>query len=661
MAMNFFDHQDVARKKTRWLGYAYAVTLLLIVAAVHVAVITSLNLSITKESLHLKTSVWNDLGMQLRVFCLVGPGVLLTVFIGSAVKKRELEAGGPAIAEWLGGRQIFHGAKDPLERKIWNVVEEMAIASGTPVPAVYLLDDELGINAFAAGVTVDTAVIGITRGCAMELSRDELQGVVAHEFSHISHGDMRLNMKLIGTLAGITLISHIGYILIRSVSGGSSDGSSSSGRNSSGENDRGSAHIVLLGLALYVAGAIGALAASIIQAAISRQREFLADASAVQFTRNPTGIAGALRRIGNFSPGSKLESSRAGEVRHMFFGQGLWTAFATHPPLDLRIGRIEEGWSATTSGHGASSSGTPMAGVAGFSGSTAGGSTDLSSAPAGGSSGEIALLASVGEPSEAHVAYAHKLISQIPTELRTAIYECFSARCVIYGLLISKEPELRKSQLTELANLTDPTSVKTVRELLPELDELTDRLRVPLLDIAKGVLKEMTVGQFEIFRETMETLIKSDERLELFEWLVKRSLLSSLETYLGLRGVAKKTNRRVRSCQKEAAILLSTMAHAGHKKAKQATASYLSAVKTLPGTGYPMVDRKTCSLSKLDRAMEKLGELRPKEKEKLLGACVKSIAADGHVSQMEAELLRVFSEMLGCPVPPLLPGQSFIV
>ena len=337
MAMNFFDHQDVARKKTQWLVYAYTLTLVLIVSAVHLVVIAGLNLSMKGDSIQLATDSWFDVGMNLRVLAIVAPTVLLAVFIGSAVKKRELRGGGAVIAEWLGGRQIYHGSKDPIDRKVWNVVEEMAIASGTPVPAVYLLDDESGINAFAAGVTVDTAVIGVTLGCAKELSRDELQGVIAHEFSHISHGDMRLNMKLIGTLAGITLLTHIGYLMLRSLGGGSS----SRRRRSSGKDEGGGAvvFIAAVGVGLYLIGIIGALAASLIQAAISRQREFLADASAVQYTRNPLGIAGALRAIGNLPRGSKLDSSQAGEVRHMFFSQGLSTAFATHPPLDQKPGQ----------------------------------------------------------------------------------------------------------------------------------------------------------------------------------------------------------------------------------------------------------------------------------------------------------------------------------
>ena len=649
MAMNFFDHQDVARKKTRWLSYAYAFTLLLIVLAVHFLVMMLLSGTAKKTGLRFETSAWQDLGFQFRVISLVASGVLLTVYIGSAIKKRELRAGGPAIAEWLGGRQIFHGAKDPLERRIWNVVEEMAIASGTPVPAVYLLDDEKGINAFAAGVTVDSAVIGITRGCAKELSRDELQGVVAHEFSHITHGDMRLNMKLIGTLAGITLLSHVGYVLMRSVAGGGSSRGRSSGKGEGGAV----VFIVLFGLGLYLAGAIGALAASLIQAAISRQREFLADASAVQFTRNPDGIAGALRTIGNFAAGSKLESSRAGEVRHMFFGQGLWTAFATHPPLDLRIGRIEQGWEATTAGYQGSASGPGTAGLAGFAGA--------SPAATETRDGAVALLATIGEPNEAHVRYAHEIISQIPGALRSAVGECFSARCVVYCLLIDKDKAIRKSQLKELAGLTDSTSVKTCRELLPELDGLAVHLRVPLLDIAKGVLKEMTGGQFKVFKETIDSLIKSDERLDLFEWMVKKSLVSHLERHFGAKVPPLRNNKKLNSCPDEIARLLSTMAHAGHKKAEEATASYRSAVKLLDGTGYTMLPRKACSLSKLDRAMEQVARLRPQAKQQLLGACVQSIAADGQVSQMEAELLRVFSEMLDCPVPPLLPGQTFVV
>ena len=659
MAMNFFDHQDVARKKTQWLVYAYTLTLVLIVSAVHLVVIAGLNLSMKGDSIQLATDSWFDVGMNLRVLAIVAPTVLLAVFIGSAVKKRELRGGGAVIAEWLGGRQIYHGSKDPIDRKVWNVVEEMAIASGTPVPAVYLLDDESGINAFAAGVTVDTAVIGVTLGCAKELSRDELQGVIAHEFSHISHGDMRLNMKLIGTLAGITLLTHIGYLMLRSLGGGSS----SRRRRSSGKDEGGGAvvFIAAVGVGLYLIGIIGALAASLIQAAISRQREFLADASAVQYTRNPLGIAGALRAIGNLPRGSKLDSSQAGEVRHMFFSQGLSTAFATHPPLDLRIGRIEEGWKATTSGKSSGGS-SAIAGMAGFaSGSVRGagseGAPDAGDAATG---GDVSLLSSIGDPGEGHVAYAHELLSQIPTELREAVDECFSARCVIYGLLLSKESELRKSQLTELSNLTDPTSVKTCRKILPELDSLSDQLRVPLLDIATGVLKEMTSGQYTTFRATVVALIKADDRLELFEWLVKRSLLTSLDVYMGIKAAPAGANRKLVSGKKDVALLLSTMAHAGHDDSEEASSSYASAIKHLPGTGYRMLDRKACTLTQLDQAMERLAALRPREKEVLLRACVKSIAADGHVSQMEAELLRVFSEMLGCPVPPLLPGQSFV-
>jgi len=655
MAMNFFDHQDVARKKTRWLVYAYLLALILIVAAVHFIVILGLSLSTDGESITLEGGPGSDLGMHFTVLAIVAPSVVLTVLVGSAVKKSELRGGGAVIAEWLGGRQIYHGSKDPIERKVWNVVEEMAIASGTPAPAVYLLDEEDGINAFAAGVTVDTAVIGVTRGCATQLSRDELQGVVAHEFSHISHGDMRLNMNLVGTLAGITLLSHIGYLLMRSLGG-----SGSRRRSSSGKNEGGGAAvlIVVLGVGLYLVGLIGALAAALIQAAISRQREFLADAAAVQYTRNPTGIAGALRAIGNFSHGSNLESTQAGQVRHMFFSQGLRAAFATHPPLDLRIGRIEEGWQAQSTGHHAASGGSSVAGMAGFASQ----SSPASSSPAAGSEAptDVSLVKMIGEPSSAHVAYARELIGQIPAAVREAVDECFSARCVVYALLIGREDELRKRQLLELAALTDDTSVATVRKLLPQVHGLKSELRVPLLDMAAGVLKEMTAGQYKSFRASVVALIKADGRLELFEWVVKRSLLRTLDTYLGLKDPAREANRKLVASKGDVSLLISTMAHAGHDQVEDARSSYREAVRNLPGTGYQLLDRTACSLSELDQALERLSALRPKEKESLLVACVTGIAADGHVSQMEAELLRVFSEMLGCPVPPLLPGQSFI-
>ena len=257
------------------------------------------------------------------------------ITVGSLYKMAQLAGGGTVVAERLGGRRVYPNTTDPVERRLLNVVEEMALASGVPVPPVFLLSEEQGINAFAAGYSPSDAVVGVTRGCAQQLTRDQLQGVVAHEFSHILNGDMRLNMRLIGVLHGILLMGLVGRELLRLV------GHSGGGR--SRRND-GAAPLLLIGLAFMVIGFLGLFIGNLIKAAASRQREFLADASAVQFTRNPEGIAGALKRIGAAVFGSKLASPRAAEASHMYFAEGISTLFASHPPLHERISRIDPQW-----------------------------------------------------------------------------------------------------------------------------------------------------------------------------------------------------------------------------------------------------------------------------------------------------------------------------
>src|SRR5471032_3060906 len=267
--------------------------------------------------------LWNP-----QIFLAVALGTIAIILIGSSYKTMALAAGGSAVSEMMGGRLVKPNSTDPDERKLLNVVEEMAIASGVPVPQVYVMDDEDGINAFAAGHKPGDATVTVTRGCMKILSRDELQGVIVHEFSHILNGDMRLNLRLMGTIFGILCLAIIGRILLQTARGG--------GRS------RGQNPLPILGLALLIIGYIGVFFGRLIQAAVSRQREFLADASSVQFTRNPNGITGALKKIGGLGEnGSRLAHAHSEEVSHMFFSNGISEAFIglleTHPPLPGRI------------------------------------------------------------------------------------------------------------------------------------------------------------------------------------------------------------------------------------------------------------------------------------------------------------------------------------
>jgi len=325
--MEFFANQDKARKRTKVLVIYFVIAVACIIASVYFA-----NLLIfygaqlqNPGALSPELILWRPLLFLYSVLGTIG-----VVGLGSLYKTATLAKGGSIVAELLGGQLVELNTPDPDERQLRNVIEEMAIAAGVPVPRIYVLDGEKGINAFAAGHAPGDAVIGVTRGCMTLLDRDELQGVIGHEFSHILNGDMRLNLRVMGLLYGILCLAVIGQMLIYS-----------RGRGGKGKNP-----LVLLGLALIVIGAIGVFFGRLIQAAISRQREFLADASSVQFTRNPAGLSGALQKIGGV--GSRVESANAGEASHMFFGNGLGKPFlgmlATHPPLKDRIRAIDPGW-----------------------------------------------------------------------------------------------------------------------------------------------------------------------------------------------------------------------------------------------------------------------------------------------------------------------------
>jgi Zn-dependent protease with chaperone function len=319
--MDFFEAQEAARRRTSLLIGLFALAVLAIVAVIYAV-------------LHL--AVGPGAGpVDLVLLVQVAFGVGLLIAVGAGVRTASLRRGGPAVAELLGGRRVASDTSDPAERMLLNVVEEMAIASGTPVPAVYVLDAEDGINAFAAGYTTHDAAVAVTRGGLLSLTRDELQGVMAHEFSHILNGDMRLNIRLIGVLYGILLLAVVGRGIVYAGPRG--------GRR--GGRDGGAGWVVLLGLALLLVGYVGVFFGKLIKAAVSRQREYLADSAAVQFTRNPDGLAGALKKIGAQAQGSRIQDHHAEELSHLFFANGLRSTLfgflATHPPLEERIRRLD--------------------------------------------------------------------------------------------------------------------------------------------------------------------------------------------------------------------------------------------------------------------------------------------------------------------------------
>ena len=645
--MNFFESQDRVRKNTFQLVLLFTLAVVTIIIMVNLLVMLTFGY-INSEQVQGGEALLQQ--MDWQTFAAVSAGVGVVVVVGSLYKIIALSAGGKAVAEALGGQLIPQNTDDRNQRKLLNVVEEMAIASGTPAPPVYLLAEEAGINAFAAGFSPRDAVIGVTQGTIDHLSREQLQGVIAHEFSHIFNGDMRLNIRLMGVLNGILILGIIGYYLLYSAS------FSRRGRG----GDKGAAGILALAIGLMVIGFAGTFFGGLIKAAVSRQREYLADASAVQFTRNPDGIAGALKRIGGFESGSIVENPGAAEVSHAFFAQGvsgfMQSLAATHPPLAKRILRIDPQWDGkfdssdiTDSPQKDDEAGkkepmkreqlantitTIAAGVA---------MTDVANA-----------IDQIGNPKPETIDLARALLAELSITIKEAAREPYGARAVIYSLLLDPGQEVRNRQLAHLQANADPDVFVLTDKLQPEMNGLDIKYRLPIIDIAIPALKQLSLDQYQTFRKNMLNLIEMDSRVDLLEWSLQKILFNHLDSQFFKLARTKTRYSHVGKLKQEIGLVLSALAYAGHQEQNNIEEAFSAATKTLEISGLQLAIKKEITLSDLDRALEKLERLRPLVKLQFLQACVTCVVHDQKISAIEVELLRAFSDVLGCPVPPIV-------
>lgn len=575
--------------------------------------------------------------------------VCLVIMAGSAFKIVILASGGHVVAESLGGNLIPQNSQEASHRKILNVVEEMAIASGSPVPSVYLLDEE-SINAFAAGWRPADAVIGITRGALDYLSRDELQGVIAHEFSHIYNGDMRLNIRLMGVLNGILLLGMIGYYLMRMLryTGGRSN-----------NRDGGSAvlALMLLGLGLTIIGYVGTFFGNWIKAIISRQREYLADASAVQFTRNRDGIAGALKKIGALSVGSRLTSPAAHEYSHAYFSMGVGSMlgflFATHPPLKQRISRIDPRWDGEfVMPHKLE----PQVAATDKDKSDARERLLKMAASAGvGIAMNEALnsIEQMGQPHVQELGYARDLLNAIPDLLKNDASDPYGVRALIYCLVISKQGEVREKQWQRLREHADTGVFELTQRRYPLMTQLHIRFRLPLMDLSFPALRTLSVNQYQMFRENLQSLIDADQKVDLSEWIIQRFLLQQLDEAHGLRKPSSTNIAYFGSLKRECELLLSLVAYAEHRDEQLALQAFTAGIKSIGAMAFKIIPRTEVSIKQLDAAMDKLDQFKPLLKKRVLVALVACVATDAKVTVPGLELLRTIASCLHCPLPAL--------
>jgi Zn-dependent protease with chaperone function len=622
------------------------------------------------------------------VFCTLA--VMGVLGVASLYKSVELRGGGGVVARSLGGVLVTADTTDLKRKRLLNVIEEMAIASGVPMPEVYVLDQEPGINAFAAGHTPANAAVTVTQGALDRLSRDELQGVIGHEFSHILNGDMRLNIQLMGWVFGLFVIGLIGRLILQ-FSPRSSDRRDSN------------AAFLALGFAIMVLGYVGLLAGRILQAAVSRQRERLADASGVQFTRNPQGLKGALVKIAALPDGSALVAADAEQAAHMFFAEGLSRVFATHPPILERIRELDPHFDmreleraaaepdqqptmAEVAGHDGTGAAGGRAGV----GSTAGGglaggilagavlaggagarvpSSSTRSRFTGGGLGGVGQIsrggvgvgveqaaravAQVGQPETAHIEHAQAVRLALPPGARELTESPGGAQALVLALLISDDPALRQRQLEILSKSANAASVEVVQRVTPIAHALNPMLRLPILQRAFPALRRSTVPQRKALAKLVNDLIHADARVEVFEFCLAKLLETLLNDELSASIPHGKLTLEDEAG--EISLLFATLAQIGAQDEQAARAAYEVGISTVLPMRRPPFAAAPDWQQKLSAAFPRLEQLHPFAKKAVIEGLVKTVANDEMLMDEEAELLRTVCAVLHCPLPPILP------
>ena len=640
--MNFFEHQDQARKQTWWLIFLFALAVIAIVAVMDLLMLFLLGSASSGQA----TTTHNLLSSN-NVSILLGTSAVTLgiILLSSLYRIASLRSGGSTVATELGGVLVNADVRDPLRRRLRNVVEEIALAAGVPVPTIYVMEQEPGINAFAAGYSPADAAIAVTRGTLEKLNREELQGVIAHEFSHIINGDMRINIRLMGVIFGILMMSVIGRHLMMA---------SSSHRHSYSSNNKNGGGMMMVALGVMVIGYVGLFFGNLIKAAVSRKREYLADASAVQFTRNPQGIAGALKRIA--VDGKETEFSvDTTEVSHMLFsGNALSSLMATHPPLIDRIQRIEPGFNERELASIARRS-QRAAAFTEQENEAAERRTSAAEKPTHAFDG---ILGNIGNPTQQQMLYAALLSSSFPDAIQQAAHSPDWAPEILCLVLLDNDPDIREQQLLTIASKLGPDSERQCRYLANELPRVEPGQRLPLATLSLPALKRRPREDLLALHQTIAELTIADGKTSLFEYAIGCMLRAQIQDALDPADVQVHGSKRLSGLRRYAVALLHTVASVGHQDPATVLAARDAGLARagLKHQGPSPIDGNWMEV--LDQTLKPLNQLTPGAKEMLVSGLFATVTHDHQVTLEETEILRAICAALHVPLPLMQADQA---
>ncbi len=637
--MNFFEYQEQARRQSRWLVFLFILAVITIIVVIDLAILVAFGVMDVEQ----QQSLLSVQTLKANLPTLLGGALVtaLVIAIASLFKTAALRSGGGKVARDLGGVLVEADARDPLRRRLYNVVEEIALASGIPVPEIYVLEQESAINAFAAGFTSADAAVAVTRGALEKLSRNELQGVIAHEFSHIFNGDMRLNIRLMGALFGILMLSLIGRRVLH--------GSYYMGRS---KNSNGGA-IVLIAIAVTMVGYIGLFFGRWIKSAVSRQREYLADASAVQFTRDPDGIAGALKKIAVYSEASYLNVETE-EISHMLFGAGEnMSMFSTHPPMNERIQRIDSSFKPEDLVQLAKNLQRKKQVEAEQAAKEQKGAKQRAS----GMFDANNLVDQIGNPDFSRILMAATLAASIPDEISKAAHSNQWATEVLFYCLIDRDIEIRERQLLVVATNMGSDSEIRVRGLLDAAPELGREQRLPLLEISIPELKRRPPDYVEKVLSTVKAMSEADGQTDVFEYLLAKIITQHLWESANPQSVKLSGKKPLKPAMGKALDVIAVLALHGNESDEDAAMAFRAGSDLLENGNKPPMPLIEDWTETLDNALPVLDRLRPADKGKLVKALIATVMADNRVAVAEMELLRVVCAIIHVPLPMITGGE----